>query len=101
MAVDLRRISPHFGKWAGATLSASNKASLWVPEGFAHGFLVLSETAEITYKCTDYYSQRDERTLAWDDPSVGIDWPIPPGVEPLLSAKDRAGKTLEELEAFE
>jgi dTDP-4-dehydrorhamnose 3,5-epimerase len=100
VAVDLRRGSATFGKWTGVALSAENKRMLWVPEGFAHGFYVTSETAEFVYKCTDYYDPQSERTLAWDDPRVGIQWPLLPGVEPLLSDKDRRGKSLAEAEVF-
>lgn len=79
VAVDLRRRAPTFGQWVGKTLSASNKHQLWVPPGFAHGFLVTSESAEFVYKCTDFYAPRHERTLMWNDPEVGISWPIADG----------------------
>ena len=92
VAVDLRRNSPTFGQWAGAILSAENKRQLWVPEGFAHGFYVLGGGAEFVYKCTDYYNPRAEHTLLWNDPAIGIAWPL--HGEPKLSAKDAAGKTL-------
>ena len=92
VAVDLRRNSPTFGLWAGAILSAENKRQLWVPEGFAHGFYVLGDGAEFVYKCTDYYNPRAEHTLLWNDPAIGIAWPL--HGEPKLSAKDAAGKTL-------
>lgn len=99
VAVDLRRSSPTFGKWVGEILSAENKVQLWVPEGFAHGFVVLSETAEFVYKTTDYYAPEHERCLAWDDPSVGIDWPV--SQPPLISAKDADGRPLEAAETFD
>jgi dTDP-4-dehydrorhamnose 3,5-epimerase len=100
VAVDLRRGSPTFGKWEGHVLSADNKRQLWVPEGFAHGFLVLSEAAEVLYKTTEYYHPGDEHCLAWDDPAVGIDWPLG-GARPLVSAKDGAGKPLGQARLFE
>jgi dTDP-4-dehydrorhamnose 3,5-epimerase len=98
--VDLRRSSPSFGQWWGAELSDANHHMLWVPAGLAHGMLVLSESADFLYKCTDIYSPRHERTLAWDDPSVGIEWPLPAGVTPKLSAKDLVGKSFDEIEKF-
>ena len=98
--VDLRRGSPSFGQWWGAELSDANHHMLWVPAGLAHGMLVLSESADFLYKCTDIYSPRHERTLAWDDPSVGIEWPLPAGVTPKLSAKDLVGKSFDEIEKF-
>ena len=94
VAVDLRRSSPTFGQWAGAILSADNKRQLWVPEGFAHGFYTLSGGAEFVYKCTDYYHPASEHSLLWNDPALGIDWPLTG--EPALSAKDLAGKVLAE-----
>ena len=98
--VDLRKSSPTFGKWVGATLSAANHRMLWVPEGFAHGFLVTSESAEFLYKTTDYYAPEHERSLLWNDPAVGIDWPVS-GAQPLLKPKDAAGARLEEAEVFD
>jgi dTDP-4-dehydrorhamnose 3,5-epimerase len=98
VAVDIRRDSPTFGRWIGVTLSAENKRQLWVPEGFAHGFLVLSEFAEFLYKTTDYYAPAHERCIRWDDPSLAIDWPH--ATAPQLSAKDQAGLTLNEAEMF-
>ena len=98
VAVDLRRSSPTFGKFAGIVLSAANKKQLWIPEGFAHGYLVLSDAAEVLYKTTDYYSPEHERCLIWNDPDVGIDWPK--DGEPILSAKDRLGLTLSKAEVF-
>jgi dTDP-4-dehydrorhamnose 3,5-epimerase len=100
VAVDLRRSSPTFGKWIGVTISAENKRMLWVPPGFAHGFYVVSPQAEFMYKCTDFYDPASEQTLAWDDPTVGIQWPLVPGVETLLSAKDRQGKLIGDAEVF-
>ena len=99
VAVDLRKSSPTFGQWIGEILSAENKKQLWIPEGFAHGFLVLSETAEFLYKTTDYYAPEHERCLAWDDPAIAIHWPL--DGEPVLSAKDQQGKSLAEAEHFE
>lgn len=98
VAVDMRRDSPTFGQWVGEILSAENKRQLWVPEGFAHGFYVLSEEAEFVYKCTDYYNPAAEHSLLWNDASVGINWPL--AGEPSLSAKDAAGKTLAEAATF-
>ena len=98
VAVDIRRSSPTFGKWVGSYLSAENKQQLWVPEGFAHGFVVLSESAEFLYKTTDYYAPEHERCIRWDDPQIGIDWPIVG--EPALSGKDRQGKRLADAEVF-
>ncbi|MDO3376596.1 dTDP-4-dehydrorhamnose 3,5-epimerase [Geoalkalibacter halelectricus] len=92
VAVDLRRFSPSFGRWVGVRLSALNKRQLWIPPGFAHGFLVLSEAAEFLYKTTDYYAPEHERTLRWDDPQLAIDWPLDGA--PLLSAKDSQGLEL-------
>ena len=98
VAVDLRRKSPAFGKFVSVTLSAANKRQLWIPEGFAHGFLALSETADVLYKVTDYYAPDDERCVIWNDADIGIDWPK--GIEPTLSAKDRAGVALRTAEVF-
>lgn len=89
VAVDLREGSPTFGKWFGVRLSAENKKQFFIPKNFAHGFLVLSETAEFTYKCTEFYHPNDEGGLAWDDPEIGIDWPIPAGMELTISEKDQ------------
>jgi dTDP-4-dehydrorhamnose 3,5-epimerase len=100
VAVDLRKSSPFFGQWIGTRLSAENKNMLWVPPGFAHGFYVLSHEAEFTYKCTDYYAPAHERILLWNDPAIGIDWPIPPGNMPTLSQKDEKGLPLETAEVF-
>lgn len=101
VAVDLRRSAPTFGRWVGRRLSAQNRLQMWVPPGFAHGFLVLSDWAEILYKVTDYYAPEYERTLAWDDPQVGIQWPLADGQMPILSEKDRAGKPLALAECYE
>lgn len=101
VAVDIRRSSPTFGQWVGMTLSAENRHQLWVPEGFAHGFYVLSEVAEVVYKVTDYYAPEWERSILWNDPQIGIEWPLIPGIETTLSKKDLAGKPLNEAENFE
>ena len=98
VAVDLRRSSPHFGRVATMRLSAENHHMAWIPPGFAHGFLVLSETAEFLYKTTDYYAPEAERCIAWNDPELAIPWPL--AGEPLLSAKDRAGLPLSACEVF-
>jgi dTDP-4-dehydrorhamnose 3,5-epimerase len=98
VAVDLRRDSPTFGDWFGEVLSAENKEMLWVPPGFAHGFLVLSEWAEVLYKATDFYAPQFERTIRWDDPEIGIDWPLSAGPE--LSVKDRQGEVLRDAEVY-
>lgn len=100
VAVDLRRSSPTFGRWVGAELSEANHHMLWVPPGFAHGFLVLSEAADFQYKCTNYYVQADEHCILWNDPGIAIEWPLPAGVSPLLSAKDAAGLTLSAAATF-
>jgi dTDP-4-dehydrorhamnose 3,5-epimerase len=99
VAVDLRKSSPSFGRWVGTHLSAQNQRQLWVPEGFAHGFVVLSESAEFLYKTTDYYAPAHERSLLWNDPELGIQWPI--SEAPQLSKKDVEGKRLSEAELFE
>jgi dTDP-4-dehydrorhamnose 3,5-epimerase len=99
VAVDLRRSSPHFGKWVGVELSASNKRMFWVPEGFAHGFLTLEDDTDFLYKCTTPYTPRNEHSLAWDDPEVGIEWPLD-GIEPQISAKDKVGTALADIEGF-
>jgi dTDP-4-dehydrorhamnose 3,5-epimerase len=99
VAVDIRKSSPTFGKWVGVELSEDNHRQLWVPPGFAHGFLVTSESAEFLYKTTDYYAPEYERCIAWNDPAIGIDWPI--DQQPSLAAKDQIGKLLINAEAFE
>jgi dTDP-4-dehydrorhamnose 3,5-epimerase len=98
VAVDLRRSSHNFGRWEGVVLSGDNKRQLWVPPGFAHGFVVLSESAEFLYKTTDYYAPEFERSLLWSDPAVGIQWPV--GDAPLLAAKDRDAAALDRAEVF-
>jgi dTDP-4-dehydrorhamnose 3,5-epimerase len=98
VAVDIRRSSPTFGKWVGCELSNTNHRQLWIPQGFAHGFIVLSESADFLYKTTDYYAPAYERFIAWNDPSIGIVWPA--GITPLLSAKDQQGICLEQAELF-
>lgn len=100
VAVDLRRSSPYFGKWVGAHLSAENKRQIWIPPGFAHGYYVLSEQAEIVYKASGLYAPHWERTLLWNDPVIGIQWPLIAGASPILSAKDAAGLPLEEAEVY-
>lgn len=100
VAVDMRRSSETFGQWVGVLLSAENHRQLWVPEGFAHGFYVTTESAEFVYKCTDYYNPGHEHTLQWNDPTVGIEWPILANSEPLLSGKDQLGKSFGEATYF-
>lgn len=100
VAVDLRRSSPTYGQSVGEYLSAENRRLIWIPPGFAHGFLVLSDTADFEYRMTDYYAPEEERTILWDDPDIGIDWPLPEGSEPLLSAKDLAGVAFREAETY-
>lgn len=97
--VDLRRSSPTFGQWTGVTLSAENKRLFWVPEGFAHGFLTLEDDTDFLYKCTASYAPQHEASLAWDDPTVGIEWPLD-GIEVKLSAKDATGVALADVKAF-
>jgi len=101
VTVDLRKSSPTFGRWVGLELSEENNRQLWIPPGFAHGFLVTSDSADFLYKTTDYYAPQFERSLAWNDPTVGVEWPLHllDGA-PLLSAKDVAGKVLAECETF-
>lgn len=98
VAVDIRKTSSTFGQWVGITLSAENKRQLWIPEGFAHGFLVLSDSAEFLYKTTDYWRKDLERSIAWDDPSIGIEWPA--GFSPVLSDKDQCASSLADAEVF-
>ena len=100
VAVDMREGSETFGQWVGEVLSEQNKRQLWVPEGFAHGFYVMSETAEFVYKCTDYYAPEHDRSLLWCDETVGIEWPLVNDQKPLLSEKDEAGKTFAEADKF-
>ena len=99
VAVDLRKGSPNFGEWVGIHLSAENKRQFWVPPGFAHGFLVLSAAAEFLYKTTDYYAPEYERSLLWNDPELGIDWPLES--DPILSVKDQAGVRFKDAEVFD
>lgn len=98
VAVDMRKSSPSFGQWVGYLLSAENKRQLWIPPGFAHGFLVVSEMAEVLYKTTDYYAPQHERCILWDDPDLAIAWPL--SASPILSAKDQAGKPFKTAEVF-
>jgi dTDP-4-dehydrorhamnose 3,5-epimerase len=99
VAVDIRRSSPNFGRWVGEVLSADNKRQLWVPAGFAHGFMALEDDTEVLYKTTDYYHQPSERSIRWDDRDIGIDWPL--AVEPVLSGKDAAAPALKAADIFE
>ena len=99
VAVDIRRDSQAFGKWVGVELSSENKRILWMPPGLAHGFVVLSESADFLYKATDYYAQEFERTILWNDPDLAIEWPL--AGQPILSSKDAAAKTFREAEVFE
>jgi dTDP-4-dehydrorhamnose 3,5-epimerase len=99
VVVDLRRSSPSYGKWLAEPLSASGATALWVPPGFAHGFYVASDRAVVLYKCSDFYAPAHERTLRWDDPALGIQWPTG-GVQPVVSAKDAAGKLLKDADTF-
>jgi dTDP-4-dehydrorhamnose 3,5-epimerase len=98
VVVDVRRRSPTFGRWLGVTLSAANRQMVWVPPGFAHGFYVLSDCADFLYKCTDFYSPEDERTIRWDDADIGIEWPLVGGRAPLLSLRDASAVPLREAE---
>ena len=99
VAVDIRRQSASFGKWVGAVLSAQNKRQMWIPPGFAHGFVVLKGNTEFLYKTTDYYSPKHERCIRWDEPAIGIEWPI--SQAPILSGKDQLGLDLSKAEVFE
>ena len=100
VAVDLRQSSPTFGQWIGETLSATNRLSIWIPPGFAHGFFVTGASAEMVYRCTDYYAPQHERTLLWNDPDVAIEWPsFGPG-QPVLSAKDAGGDRLKDVDIY-
>jgi dTDP-4-dehydrorhamnose 3,5-epimerase len=100
VAVDLRKSSSTYGKWVGEYLSESNRKMMWIPPGFAHGFLVMSDRVEFMYKCTDYYAPEHERALLWNDSAVGIKWPLPAGVEPIVSDKDKNAQTLAQAEWF-
>lgn len=101
VAVDLRRSSEFFGKWVGVTLSEENKNQLWIPPGFGHGFLALSDRADVVYKTTDYYDRDGERCILWNDPDLAIHWPLPEGSIPLVSEKDTNGDLFKEAEVFE
>lgn len=100
VAVDMRKRSPRFGQWAGVELTGENHRQVWIPPGFAHGFLVLSDTADFMYKTTDHYSPQSERSVRWNDPAIGISWPLPQDLVPAISAKDAAAPTLPEAETF-
>jgi dTDP-4-dehydrorhamnose 3,5-epimerase len=100
VAVDIRRSSPRFGQWAGVNLSASNHHMLWVPPGFAHGYLALSEEVDFLYKCTDFYAPQHERAIRWDDPDLSVRWPLPAGTAPILSAKDAIAPLFSNAEAY-
>lgn len=100
VAVDIRRSSPTFGRWVGAVLSQENHHMLWVPPGFAHGFVVLSASADFLYRCTDFYAPAHERAILWNDPDLDIRWPLPPGAEPVLSPKDAAAPRFRDAEVF-
>jgi dTDP-4-dehydrorhamnose 3,5-epimerase len=100
VAVDIRRSSPKFGQWVGVRLSESNRQLLWVPPGFAHGYLALSGDVDFLYKCTDFYAPQHERTIRWDDPQLAVQWPLPPGVAPFLSDKDAAALPFAEVELY-
>lgn len=100
VAVDLRKSSPTFGQWVGETLSAGNRKLIWIPTGFAHGFLVVSEYADLEYCLTDFYAPQHERTIRWDDPDLAITWPLVDGQEPLLSEKDAAGVFLADADVY-
>ena len=99
VAVDLRESSPTFGQWVGETLSELNQHQLWVPPGFAHGFCVISESADFQYKCSDFYAPEHERCIRWDDETLAVDWPLPPGGEPIISGKDAQGMTFSDARA--
>jgi len=101
VAVDIRKSSSTFGRWVGVTLSAENRRMLWVPPGFAHGYYVISEWAEFLYKTTDFYAPQFERTILWNDPQIGIGWPLVDGQSPLISAKDAAGLPLSQAQVYE
>ncbi|QAY75712.1 dTDP-4-dehydrorhamnose 3,5-epimerase [Sphingosinicella sp. BN140058] len=100
VALDIRTSSATFGRWIGFVLSADNGRMLWVPPGFAHGFLSLEDGTELLYKCTDFYAPKDERSILWSDPAVGIDWPLPDTAAPLLAAKDRSAPLLRDAEVY-
>ncbi len=101
VSIDIRRSSKHFGRWTGQTLTAEQEGLLWIPPGFAHGFYVLSDSADIIYYVTERYSPDDERTIAWNDPDLAIDWPIPEASSPIVSEKDRHGVLLSEADTYD
>jgi dTDP-4-dehydrorhamnose 3,5-epimerase len=100
VAVDLRRRSPTFGRWVGAELTADNHHMLWVPPGFAHGFMVLSQSVHFLYKCTQFYYPEDERAIRWDDADLGVKWPVPTGLAPVISARDAAARAFRDAEYY-
>ena len=100
VVVDMRRSSPMFGRWFGETLSAHNNAALWIPPGYAHGFLALSDTVAFEYKCTDFYAPEHERVVRWDDPDIGIAWPLPDGIGPMLSSRDAGAALLRDAQTY-
>jgi dTDP-4-dehydrorhamnose 3,5-epimerase len=100
VAVDMRRSSPRFGQWAGALLSESNHQMLWVPAGFAHGYLALSDEIDLVYKCTDFYAPEHERAIRWDDGQIGVQWPLPVGIAPILSARDAVAPLFKDSETY-
>jgi dTDP-4-dehydrorhamnose 3,5-epimerase len=100
VAVDLRRRSPTFGRWVGAELTADNHHMLWVPPGFGHGFVVLSDSVHFLYKCTEFYYPQDERAIRWDDADIGITWPLPPGAQPMISSRDAAARAFRDAEYY-
>jgi dTDP-4-dehydrorhamnose 3,5-epimerase len=100
VAVDIRRSSPRFGQWVGHTLSEANRHFLWVPPGFAHGYLALSDQVDFLYKCTDFYAPEHERTIRWDDADIGVQWPLPQGVAPITSAKDALAPPLAKADTY-
>jgi dTDP-4-dehydrorhamnose 3,5-epimerase len=100
VAVDIRRSSPRFGQWVGVVLSDANHHILWVPPGFAHGYLALSEEIDFLYKCTDYYAPQHERAIRWNDPHLGVEWPLPAGIAPILSGKDASAPLFGQAESY-
>jgi dTDP-4-dehydrorhamnose 3,5-epimerase len=100
VSVDLRKSSPHYGQWVGEILSADNRQQLWVPPGFAHGFLALTESAGFQYQCTEYYAPEFDRSIRWDDPDIGIEWPLSDDEQPVLSEKDTAAPLLKDAEIY-
>jgi dTDP-4-dehydrorhamnose 3,5-epimerase len=100
VVVDVRRSSPRFGQWVGIVLSETNHTLLWVPPGFAHGYMALTERIDFVYKCTDYYAPQHERAIRWDDPHIGVQWPVPAGGAPILSPKDAGAPSLKDADTF-